>query len=82
MPSDKIPASQVNTVSKRSISPTGSPTSSNDELLALRARNKVLTEALAAIHESAEKELKEKYDLVWYAKYRCKLYRIRVTPMK
>ena len=53
------------------VSPTSS-TSSQEELLTLRARNKILTEALAAIKDSASEEMKKKFDLVWFAKYRCK----------
>lgn len=32
----------------------------------------MLTEALAAIKESASDEMMRRYDLVWFAKYRCK----------
>jgi hypothetical protein len=70
--SDKIPASKVLKETKNAVSPVSSPTSSNDELMALRARNKVLTDALTAIKESASKEMKKSYDLVWFARYRCK----------
>jgi hypothetical protein len=70
--SDKIPASKVLKETKNAVSPLSSPTSSNDKLMALHARNKVLTDALAAIKESASKEMKKNYDLVWFAKYRCK----------
>lgn len=56
------------------MSPPHSPgrSSNNDELQALRARNKVLTEALEAIKESASAEIIRRFDLVWYARYRCK----------
>jgi hypothetical protein len=67
---DKIPASKVATSAKHAVSPT----STDEELLALRARNQILTGALAAIKDSASKELKKKYDLVWFAKYRCKCF--------
>ena len=70
---DKLPHSASkakvdSSPSKHSVSPDQS-----DELDALRARNKVLTNALQHIQESAKSELQHKYDLVWYAKYRCKL---------
>lgn len=42
-----------------------------DEVIALRARNKVLTEALKGVHESATKEFKKNFDLVWFARNRC-----------
>jgi hypothetical protein len=48
-------------------------------VMALRARNKVLTDALAAIKESASQEMKKNYDLVWFAKYRCR-YSAMVSP--
>eukprot|EP00980_Cylindrotheca_fusiformis_P001448 scaffold345_cov134-Cylindrotheca_fusiformis.AAC.59 len=68
---DKIPSSKVARDSKARVSPTSSPhRSTDDELLALRARNKVLTEALEAIKESASDEMIRRYDLVWFAKYR------------
>ena len=73
----KLPASKVpSSFAKQSrpsdpVSPTSS-TSSQEELLTLRARNKILTEALAAIKDSASEEMRRKFDLVWFAKYRCK----------
>ncbi|KAL3917751.1 MAG: hypothetical protein SGILL_004562 [Bacillariaceae sp.] len=39
-------------------------------MIALRAKNEMLMETLAAIKQTADKELKEKFDLVWYAKFR------------
>ena len=51
------------------VSPTGSV---EDEILVLRARNKVLTDALSAVKQSASKEMKKRFDLVWFARYRCK----------
>ena len=74
---EKIPASKVpSSFAKQTrpsdpVSPTSS-TSSQEELLTLRARNKILTDALAAIKESASEEMKKKFDLVWFARYRCK----------
>jgi hypothetical protein len=69
----KVPASKAARNSKAKVSPASSPSrSSDDELLALRARNKILTEALEAIKESASDEMMRRYDLVWFAKYRCK----------
>lgn len=58
---------------KDGVKHSGSPDaySANDEVAALKAKNKVLTDALAAVHETAAKELKKKYDLVWFARYRC-----------
>jgi hypothetical protein len=49
------------------VSPTGSV---EDEILVLRARNKVLTDALSAVKQSASKEMKRRFDLVWFARYR------------
>ena len=55
------------------MSPTGSTGSSvEDELEALRAKNKVLTEALASVRETALEEMKKRFDLVWFARYRSK----------
>lgn len=68
----KIPVSKAGQSTKHAVSPTSSPQSMSEEVLVLRARNKLLTQALAAIHSSSEKELKKRYDLVWFAKYRCK----------
>lgn len=62
---NKLSSSSKN--SKHSISPDQS-----DEMVALRARNKVLTDTLKAIQQTAKAELDHKYDLVWFAKYRCK----------
>ncbi|KAL3925439.1 MAG: hypothetical protein SGILL_000404 [Bacillariaceae sp.] len=53
---------------KHSISPDSK--SANEELMALRAKNKLLMEALAAIKDSADQELTKKFDMVWFAKYR------------
>jgi hypothetical protein len=44
----------------------------NSKIALQRVKNKLLLEALAAIKETANKELQKKYDLVWYARYRCK----------
>ena len=55
------------------VSPTGNG-SLEEQVLALRARNKVLTDALAAVNESATKEFKKNYDLVWYARNHCKFF--------
>lgn len=51
-------------------SPGASPTSIEDEVLALRARNKILTQALQSIKETAEKEVQKHYDLVWFARHK------------
>ena len=69
----KVPASKVSKDVKITVSPPISQgRSSNEELLALRARNKVLTETLEAIKESASEEMLRRFDLVWFARYRCK----------
>ena len=58
---------------KGPVSPTGSTGSSvEDELEALRAKNKVLTEALTSVRETALEEMKKRFDLVWFARYRSK----------
>ena len=75
--SAKVPVSKVNP-SKRNleldlqvpVSPTGSE-SREDEVAALRARNKLLSEALANVNESAKKAFKKNFDLVWFARNRC-----------
>ncbi|KAL7565980.1 hypothetical protein ACA910_011003 [Epithemia clementina (nom. ined.)] len=41
-----------------------------DEVSALRARNKALTDTLKLIKEKAEKEEKRLYDLVWFSRNR------------
>ena len=51
-------------------SPTGGNISKDEELKALRIRNKVLTESLAAIKDAASEETKKNFDLVWFAKNR------------
>jgi len=43
-----------------------------DELLVLRAQNKVLVNALKSIEDIAEKEIKKNFDLVWFARNRCR----------
>lgn len=52
------------------MSPSESPRSKEDEIIALRARNQVLTDALKAIQDTAAKEEKRLYDLVWFARNR------------
>jgi hypothetical protein len=54
------------------VSSKGSPTSNKEEIHALRARNKVLTDALKAIKETADKEVSSNYELVWFARHRGK----------
>jgi hypothetical protein len=54
------------------VSSKGSPTSNEEEIHALRARNKVLTDALKAIKETADKEVNSNYELVWFARNRSK----------
>ena len=63
---DKIPASKVSEKAKATVSPSAT----KDDVQALRVRNQILTESLAAIKETASKELKKSFDLVWFAKYR------------
>eukprot|EP00523_Entomoneis_sp_CCMP467_P012646 CAMPEP_0168801574 /NCGR_PEP_ID=MMETSP0725-20121227/19618_1 /TAXON_ID=265536 /ORGANISM="Amphiprora sp., Strain CCMP467" /LENGTH=174 /DNA_ID=CAMNT_0008853279 /DNA_START=53 /DNA_END=577 /DNA_ORIENTATION=- len=64
----KQPAAKAGKSSK--VSPAGSPRSLEDEVVSLRARNKLLTETLSSIRETAEKEEKRLYDLVWFARNR------------
>lgn len=54
------------------LSPKGSNLSLEDEILALRTRNQILTDTLQSIKERAEQEEKKHYDLVWFARYRRK----------
>lgn len=54
------------------VSSKGSLTSNEEEIHALRARNKVLTDALKAIKETADKEVHSNYELVWFARNRSK----------
>ena len=53
------------------VSPSSSSASLEDEVIALRARNKVLAEALKGVNESATKAFKKNFDLVWFARNRC-----------
>ena len=75
---DKIPAASIIKHTgetenfKIPVSPKGSPLSLEDEVAALKTRNKVLTDALKAIKHTAEEEEKKHYDLVWFARNRCK----------
>jgi len=41
-----------------------------EEVLSLKARNQILTETLSSIRETAVKEEKRLYDLVWFARNR------------
>jgi len=43
-----------------------------EQLLILRARNKVLTKALEAAHTTATDKHKKNFDLVWYARNKCR----------
>lgn len=55
------------------VSPNPSSADSlEDEVSVLRARNKILTDALKEVQESASKAVKKNFDLVWYARNRCK----------
>jgi hypothetical protein len=83
---DKIPTVKIlkPTVSEDmtvEVSSTGSPTSNEEEIHALRARNKVLTDALKAIKETADKEVNSNYELVWFARNRskCQIGSKRIT---
>ena len=70
---EKIPISKVPTLNKTAevnVSPSTSIVSLEDEVIALRARNKAMTKALQVIKETATKEKKRHHDLVWYARNR------------
>jgi hypothetical protein len=71
-PSVKILKPTVSEYLRVEMSPEGSPTSNEEEIHALRARNKVLTDALKAIKETADKEALRHYELVWFARNRSK----------
>ncbi len=50
-----------------------SPTiTTEDEVIALRAENKVLRQALKAVEDTATEQLKKSFELVWFARNRCK----------
>lgn len=69
---EAIPASKKASKAKTSktpVSPTGSA-SSQEELQALRLRNKVLTEALEGIKATADQHVQKHLDLVWFARNR------------
>ena len=51
------------------VSPT---TTTEDEVIALRAENKVLRQALNAVEDTATEQLKKSFELVWFARNRCK----------
>ena len=53
------------------VSPTCG-TSLQDEVLALRARNKILTDVLKAVKEQADEKAKYNFELVWFARNRSK----------
>lgn len=70
---EKIPVSKISTLKKAtesSVSPSTSIVSLEDEVIALRARNKAMAKALRVIKETATKEKKRHHDLVWYARNR------------
>lgn len=76
--SDKAPAASIIKPSRENhdvtipISPNGTG-SLEEEVMALRARNKILKNTLQAIKETAENQIKKHYDLVWFARYKSKL---------
>eukprot|EP00567_Pseudictyota_dubia_P014053 CAMPEP_0197436314 /NCGR_PEP_ID=MMETSP1175-20131217/3780_1 /TAXON_ID=1003142 /ORGANISM="Triceratium dubium, Strain CCMP147" /LENGTH=182 /DNA_ID=CAMNT_0042965571 /DNA_START=164 /DNA_END=712 /DNA_ORIENTATION=+ len=75
--SDKIPAGKQtkeikHTISANKATVSPSSTSIQDEVIALRAKNKVLEEALKAVEESATEKLKANFELVWFARNRCR----------
>lgn len=73
--SAKVPVSKAKSNFNGDLQVPVSPTSSEsleDELMALRARNKVLSEALTGVNESATKAFKKNFDLVWFARNRGK----------
>ena len=55
------------------VSPT---TNTEDEVIALRAENKVLRQALNAVEDTATEQLKKSFELVWFARNRCKCTRM------
>ena len=55
------------------VSPT---TTTEDEVIALRAENKVLRQALNAVEDTATEQLKKSFELVWFARNRCKCTRM------
>lgn len=73
---DKIPAASiVNPTTEAeniqvTVSPKGSPRSAEEEIHALRTRNKVLSDTLKAIKRAAEEQAEKNYDLVWFARNR------------
>ena len=75
---DKVPVSKVKKHLDVELEVPVSPTTSSsadsmeDELSSLRAQNKILTEALKEMKKSATKAFEKNYDLVWYARNRCK----------
>lgn len=62
------------TQAKQKLASPVSPTAGNlqDEVLALRARNKILTDALKAVKEQADEQAKRNFELVWFARNRSK----------
>lgn len=78
---DKVPASKVKKHLDVELEVPVSPNSSSaesleDEVSALRARNKMLMEALNEVKKSATKAVEKNFDLVWYARNRCKSCRL------
>jgi len=71
---DKVPTSKVSTNVKNAVprAPV-SPTSGMDELEALRLRNKLLTEVLSTIKETADAQVQKHLELVWFARNRSTL---------
>ena len=56
---------------------TVSPTiTTEDEVIALRAENKVLRQALKSVEDTATEQLKKSFELVWFARNRCKCTRM------
>eukprot|EP00561_Arcocellulus_cornucervis_P013138 CAMPEP_0185799688 /NCGR_PEP_ID=MMETSP1322-20130828/465_1 /TAXON_ID=265543 /ORGANISM="Minutocellus polymorphus, Strain RCC2270" /LENGTH=183 /DNA_ID=CAMNT_0028495275 /DNA_START=105 /DNA_END=656 /DNA_ORIENTATION=- len=78
--SEKIPISKakssVQSKPQKSIATmnvTVSPTTTTeDEVIALRAENKVLRQALNAVEDTATEQLKKSFELVWFARNRCR----------
>lgn len=73
---DKIPVSKhIENTKQRADSikvPISPKISLEDEVIALRARNKVLTGALKAVKDAAQDHSKLRHELVWYARNRCR----------
>ena len=66
----KTPAASIKSPLKRSVSTSPSHKNIEDEVLYLRAQNKLLKSALNAVKDTASEKLSKSYELVWYARNR------------